>query len=156
MSTRSPSCDGKCFDVLSDRAIKEDNVLCLYTIRRFKMSKILMILGLGMTLMLGTVERSEAFCLFFSCDTSNDNDSVNIGNSNVTDSNVTAGDGNTSAANVRDSVVVGGDVSASGSNSIGSIGVNKGDISQSNSQSITNQQVIRGNDMRDQSLRGNR
>jgi len=118
--------------------------------------KILLALGMGLALTLSSVERSEAWC-FFSCGgDGGDGASVDVDRSNVSNSNIVAGDGNTSASNMRDSVQIGGDVNARQSNSIGAIGVNKGDISQSNSTGITNQQTIKNNDMRDLSNRGNR
>ena len=106
-----------------------------------------------LALTLSSVERSEAWC-FFGCG------EIDVNAANVNGSNtgtVTAGDGNSSASNVQDSAVVGGGIQASGSNSIGSIGINKGDISQSNSGgNITNKQTMSGMDMRDFSNKGNR
>jgi len=122
--------------------------------------KVLLGLGLGLAMTLSGVERSEAWCLFGGCSdtevkTDIDSNISNVGGSNT--GTVTTGDGNTSAANIQDSVVVGGGIRASGSNSIGSIGINKGDISQSNSGgSITNKQTMHDMDMRDFSNKGNR
>jgi hypothetical protein len=115
-----------------------------------------------LALTFGAVEKSEAFCFLgigdCSSSFSTDDDSVKTGAFSTTEnSNITAGDGNVSASNLRNSVVVGGDMSSRGSNSIGSIGINKGDISQSNSQSVTGGTTnLQGNDMRDMSNRGNR
>jgi len=113
--------------------------------------KVLIALGMGMALTLGSVERSEAWCLFGCPDVEVEtNVSTNTGSGNAV-----SGTGNTANANIRDSVIVGGDVTSVGSNSIGAIGVNKGDINQSNSSSITNNQNIIGNDMRNQSINRN-
>ena len=117
--------------------------------------KVLLGLGLGLAMTLSGVERSEAWCLFGCPDVEVETKTAVVGGNNT--GTVTAGDGNTSAANVQDSAVVGGGIQASGSNSIGSIGINKGDISQSNSGgSITNKQTMSGMDMRDFSNKGNR
>lgn len=106
---------------------------------------------LGISLIFATTLKSEAFCLAF-CD---DSDSTEVAEveiseeSNVFDSSVSAGGGNTTASNLSNTVVIGGDVITTQSNYIGGIGVNKGDIVQSNSANITGQQGVRDNDMRD-------
>jgi hypothetical protein len=116
--------------------------------------KVLIAMGMGLALTLGAVQKSEAFWFWGG---SSDDDTANVIGSDVENSNITAGDGNTSASNLRNSTVVGGNMSSSGSNSIGSIGINKGDISQSNSQSVTSGTTnLVGNDMKDMSNRGSR
>jgi hypothetical protein len=96
---------------------------------------------LGLALVFGTAVKSEAFCLLLCADTG-DSSSVDIDKSNVTnkDGAQAVGAGNTSVNDVSNSVVIGGDVDTRQSNFIGGIGLNKGDISQSNSANITGQQ----------------
>ncbi|MEK7286365.1 MAG: hypothetical protein AAB035_03595 [Nitrospirota bacterium] len=117
--------------------------------------KILVAIGMGLALTFGAVEKSEAWCFFGCPDVEVD---TNVATSDgSTDSNTVAGNGNTSASNLRNSTVVGGNMSSNSSNSIGAIGSNRGDISQSNTQSITSGTTnLQGNDFRDQSNRGNR
>ena len=108
---------------------------------------------LGMAFIVGAPAKSEAFCLFFGC--GGDEVAVtDVDDSTVTDSSVSAGDGNTTAIKNNNSVVVGDDAIANQSNTMGGIGINRGDLSQSNSANLTGQQNtdIRDNDMR--SFRG--
>ena len=114
--------------------------------------KVLIAMVVGLALTLGAVQKSEAFW-FWGGDSSSDDDTAIATGEN---SSAAAG-GSTSASNLRNSTVVGGNMSSSGSNSIGSIGINKGDISQSNSQSVTSGTTnLVGNDMKDMSNRGSR
>lgn len=106
---------------------------------------------LGLALFLGSVTRSEAFCFIF-CGGDGDSSNSEIEKSNVVDSAVAQGKGNTSLKDVANSSVVNGNVSTNQSNSIGAIGFNKGDISQSNAANISGQTNIQGNDMRDMSI----
>ncbi len=109
---------------------------------------------LGLAMMFAAPAKSEAFCLIF-C---SDGDEVAVVEveefAEVTDSSLTAGDGNTTAIKNSNSVVIGDDVSNRQSNFMGGIGMNRGDLSQSNSANITGQQNtnIHDNDMR--SFRG--
>ncbi len=108
---------------------------------------------LGLAFIVGTPAKSEAFCLFL-CDDSDEVASVHVDDSTVTDSSVSAGDGNTTAIKNSNSIIVGDDAIAQQSNSMGGIGINTGDVSQSNSANLTGQQNtnIHDNDMR--SFRG--
>ena len=107
---------------------------------------------LGLAFIVGTPAKSEAWCLF-GCG-GDESAEVDVDHSNVTDSSVSAGDGNTTAIKNSNSVVVGDDAIANQSNTMGGIGINRGDLSQSNSANLTGQQNtdIRDNDMR--SFRG--
>ena len=107
---------------------------------------------LGMAFIVGAPAKSEAFCLIF-CG-GDESAEVDVHGSNVTDSSVSAGDGNTTAIKNSNSVVVGDDAIANQSNTMGGIGINRGDLSHSNSANLTDQQNtdIRDNDMR--SFRG--
>lgn len=107
----------------------------------------------GWVVVLGLPLESEASCLVF-CDDSDEVAVVEVEDSKVRDSSVSAGDGNTTAVKNSNSVIIGGDVFTTQSNSIGGIGVNRGDINQTNSANITGQQNtnMSGNDMR--SFRG--
>ncbi len=109
---------------------------------------------LGLAVMFAAPAKSEAFCLIF-CSDSDEVAVVEVeAFAEVTDSSLTAGDGNTTALKNSNTVVIGGDVNTNQRNFIGGIGVNHGDISQSNSANITGQQNtnIHDNDMR--SFRG--
>ncbi len=109
---------------------------------------------LGLAIMFGAPAKSEAFCLLL-CDDSDEVAIVQVEEfAEVTDSSLTAGDGNTTAIKNSNSVVIGDDVSNRQSNFMGGIGLNGGDLSQSNSANITGQQNtnIHDNDMR--SFRG--
>jgi len=104
---------------------------------------------LGLAMMLSAPAKSEAACLIF-CSDSDEIAVVDVEDSTVKDSSVSAGDGNTTAIKNSNSVIIGGDVNTNQRNFIGGIGVNRGDISQSNSANITGQQNtnIHDNDMR--------
>lgn len=117
-----------------------------------KMTLIAAILGLAF--IVGTPAKSEAFCLFFGCDDGDVAVVIVDDGSNVDDSTMTAGNGNTTALQNTSSVIVGGNAVANQSNSIGGMGFNRGDVSQSNSANLTGMQNtdIRNNDMR--SFRG--
>lgn len=108
---------------------------------------------MGLALVFGSPVKSEAFCLIFCADSDGDKSSVEIDESTVknTDGAQAIGAGNTSVNDVQNSVVIGGDVSTRQSNFIGGIGLNKGDISQSNAANITGQQnqQMENLDMRD-------
>jgi len=106
---------------------------------------------LGLAFIVGTPATSEA-CLFF-C--GGDDAEVKVGmGADVDDSIVSAGNGNTQASQNSNSVIVGDNAIALQSNSMGGIGINSGDVSQSNSANLTGQQNtnINNNDMR--SFRG--
>lgn len=99
---------------------------------------------MGLALVFGNAAKSEAFCLILCADTG-DSSSVDIDKSTVknTDGAQSIGAGNTSVNDVQNSVVIGGDVDTRQSNFIGGIGLNKGDISQSNNANITGQQNMK-------------
>jgi len=107
---------------------------------------------LGLAFIVGTPATSEA-CLFF-CGGGDDAE-VKVGAfADVDDSIVSAGNGNTQASQNSNSIIVGDNAIARQSNSMGGIGINSGDVSQSNSANLTGQQNtnINNNDMR--SFRG--
>ena len=117
----------------------------------------LLALGMGLALTFGTASKGEAFCLF-GCggDSKGDEDVVQTIAKDNDDSAVASGKDNMATSDTSNSVVIGGDVSSRQSNNIGAIGINKGDISQSNAANITGQQNLQNNNMSDFSVRGNR
>jgi len=106
-----------------------------------------------LVLLLGLLSsRSEASCLFGCSDTDVETQTdaeTNTARDN-TDSAVAQGSGNVAVDDAQNSVVIGGSVITRQSNFIGGIGINRGDITQSNSANITGNQNtnIHHNDMR--------
>ncbi len=99
---------------------------------------------MGLALVLGTATKSEAFCLFGCADTEVSTEINTMAGNDIDDSAIAQGDGNDISSNVvkdiRSSVVITGDANTRQSNFVGGVGVNRGDLSQSNSANLTGRQ----------------